>query len=68
MLLCFYMMTALIAFMVSVSLLRPVPGYPTLVLVQHSPEGEISSSNRRMMILLWSIVACIMISIYFIFS
>jgi SSS family solute:Na+ symporter len=68
MLLCFYMMTALIAFMVSVSLLKPVPGYPSLVLVKHSPEGEISASNKRMMILLWFVVACIMISIYFIFS
>jgi SSS family solute:Na+ symporter len=67
MLLCFYMMLGLTAFMVIVSLLtRPVP-------VALSGDGETvdglmpDASRRRLMRILWAVVAVVMAAVYIIF-
>jgi hypothetical protein len=62
------MMMALIAFMVLVSLLTPASKYiAETETIPHSFQDDVSPAQKRMMIVLWSIVACIMISLYFIF-
>ena len=67
MLLCFYMMLGLTAFMVVVSLLtRPVPA--ALAGEGEAVEGLMpDASRRRMMRILWVAVAIVMAAVYIIF-
>lgn len=68
MLLCFYMMVSLVAFMVIVSLLTK-PSSTTLFTPEstHDLEENSMPAANKTIVLLWLVVACIMISLFILF-